>query len=142
MIGDLLLGIGGKLIDRLWPDPVERDKQKVRMLELAQAGEFKELEAELELLKGQIQINAIEAQSNSFWKSGWRPFVGWVCGTGFATQFVFGPLLTWISAMAGYTVEFPQLDMGTLMTCLFGLLGLGGMRTYEKTFGAGNGTSK
>ena len=66
---------------------------------------------------------------------GLRPFIGWVCGAGFALQFVVGPLGEWISMLAGHPVKFPQLDLGTMMPLLFGMLGLGAFRTAEKVQG-------
>jgi hypothetical protein len=82
-----------------------------------------------------MRINEIEAASNSLFVSGWRPAVAWCCTAGFALQFVVGPLLTWTSDLLGYPVPFPSMDMGTLSAMLFGLLGLSGMRTFEKVQG-------
>ena len=81
----------------------------------------------------QIEVNKVEAASNSIFKGGWRPFIGWVCGTAFAYHFVLQPLLVFILTYAGYPVpELPEFDMASLMTVLGGLLGLGGLRTFEK----------
>jgi hypothetical protein len=81
---------------------------------------------------GQLQVNAEEAKHASLFVSGWRPFVGWVCGGGFVYSFIGQPLFTWVSAMFDGPVA-PLVDTGTLLTLLLGMLGLGGMRTYEKT---------
>jgi hypothetical protein len=124
-----VLDLGGKLIDRLWPDPAQRDAAKLQLLQLHQSGE-------LQQMAGQVDINKIEAASSSVFVAGWRPFVGWTCGAGLAMQFVVGPTLTWAAALLGRQVAFPTLDMGTLLTLLFGLLGLGYMRTQEKLSGA------
>jgi hypothetical protein len=86
-------------------------------------------------MKGQVEIDKIEAANSNLFVAGWRPFIGWVCGVGLATQFLIGPLFTWIAAMFGKTVVFPVLDLGTLATLLFGMLGLSGMRTVEKVNG-------
>lgn len=83
----------------------------------------------------QNQVNTVEAQNKNIFIAGWRPFIGWVCGSGLATQFIVGPFVTWIAALAKHPVTFPTLDMGTLLTLLLGMLGLGGMRTYEKVAG-------
>lgn len=87
----------------------------------------------------QIEVNKAEASNPNLFVSGWRPYIGWVCGMACATQFVIAPLATWIAALFGKIVVFPSLDMGTLMTLLLGMLGLGGMRTYEKVNGINSG---
>ena len=89
-----------------------------------------------QLALAQIEVNKAEAASNSVWKGGWRPFVGWVCGTAFAYHFVIQPLA--IFGLAAYGMEVPALpdcEMGQLMTVLMGMLGLGGLRSFEKTKG-------
>ena len=89
-----------------------------------------------ELALAQVEVNKAEAASNSVWKGGWRPFVGWVCGTAFAYHFVLQPLA--IFGLAAYGMEVPPLpnfDMGQLMTVLMGMLGLGGLRSFEKSKG-------
>jgi hypothetical protein len=98
-----------------------------------------QLAAALALVQGQLDTNKAEASSTNLFVAGWRPFVGWVCGTGFGVQFVIGPLGEWVATMAGHPVHFPQLDLGTLMPLLLGMLGLGGMRTYEKVSGINSG---
>jgi hypothetical protein len=81
----------------------------------------------------QIDVNKVEAASNSIFKGGWRPFIGWVCGTAFAYHFVLQPLLIFVMTYLGYPVpELPEFDMASLMTVLGGLLGLGSLRTFEK----------
>ena len=81
----------------------------------------------------QIEVNKAEAASGSIFKGGWRPFVGWVCGAAFAYHFVLQPLLIFIVAVAGLQIPaLPEFDMSSLMTTLGGLLGLGGLRTFEK----------
>lgn len=86
-----------------------------------------------QLALAQVEVNKAEAASNSVWKGGWRPFVGWVCGAAFAYHFVLQPLA--IFGLAAYGMEVPPLpnfDMGQLMTVLMGMLGLGGLRSFEK----------
>lgn len=128
--------IGGKLIDRLWPNPSERDAAKLKLMELQQSGELAKLAAETELAKGQLEINVEEAKSDSLFVSGWRPFVGWVCGSAFAYHFIFQPLIIFSMAVQGRVVQTPSFDMDALFTVLLGLLGLGGFRTFEKVKGA------
>lgn len=76
-------------------------------------------------IAGQLEINKAEAASSNPFTSGWRPFVGWTCGAGFAVQFVIGPLGEWASALAGYPVKFPQMVLERMMPLLFGMPGLG-----------------
>jgi hypothetical protein len=86
-----------------------------------------------QLALAQVEVNKAEAASSSVWKGGWRPFVGWVCGAAFAYHFVLQPLA--IFGLAAYGMEVPPLpnfDMGQLMTVLMGMLGLGGLRSFEK----------
>ena len=87
-------------------------------------------------LLAQLEINKAEAASGSLFKGGWRPFVGWTCGIAFAYHFVFQPLLIFIFAYIGLeTPDLPQFDVGTLLPVLGGMLGIGGLRSYEKTKG-------
>ena len=120
-----LLDIGGKVIDRVWPDPEKAAAAKLELFKMQQSGE-------LAAMAGQMEINKVEAASSSLFVSGWRPSIGWICGAGFAVQFVIGPLAEWSAALAGHPVKFPQMDTGTMMPLLLGMLGLGGLRTAEK----------
>ena len=117
-----------KVVDRVWPDAtqVERDK-------MAQAAAM--MEAELKRELSQSSVNAEEAKSSSVFVSGWRPAVGWVCATAFAVQYIVSPIGQWAGNLAGHPVAFPVLNSDSLMTLLFGLLGLGAYRTVEKVRG-------
>ena len=87
-------------------------------------------------LLAQLEINKAEAASGSLFKGGWRPFVGWVCGIAFAYHFVLQPLLIFVLIVFNVNIpELPEFDMSTLLTTLGGLLGIGGLRTYEKKSG-------
>lgn len=135
-------GVAGKLIDRLWPDPAQAAAAKLELLKMQQTGELAQLAADTDLAKGQLAVNQAEATNADIFVSGWRPFIGWVCGSGLAFQFIANPLLTWGTQLYGKTVAVPSLDLGTLMTLLFGMLGLGYMRTTEKLAGkAGSSVS-
>jgi len=123
-----LLDIGGKVLDRVFPDPAQQAAAKLELMKLQQSGELAQL-------AGQMDINKLEATNPSIFVSGWRPAIGWICGAGFAVQFVVGPLAEWGSALYGHPVKFPQMDTGTMMPLLLGMLGLGGMRTAEKIQG-------
>ena len=85
-----------------------------------------------EINKAQIEVNKVEANSNSLFVSGWRPFVGWTCGIALCYHFVLQPFLTFLLFAFGYPITLPTFDMGTLTTVLMGMLGLGGLRSYEK----------
>ncbi len=133
-----LLKLGGGLIDRIFPDKskqaAERAKAEAALRQLA-------IDADERLAKvmgqsdaGQVEINKVEAASDSLFKSGWRPATGWVCVTGLSYQFLGHPLLTWLSSV--YTQPPPPaLDTADLITLLMGLLGLGAYRTFEKKAG-------
>jgi hypothetical protein len=89
-----------------------------------------------ELAKGQLEINKAEAQSRNIFIAGWRPFVGWTCGLALFAHFLLFPTADVVTAYLGYeTVQYPAFDMDTLMTVLLGMLGLGGMRSFEKMKG-------
>lgn len=84
----------------------------------------------------QTRLNEIEAQSPSLFKSGWRPSVGWICVAGLAYCFLLQPLFPWLIGFFRQQVPaLPSLDTGVLMTLLLGMLGLGGLRTWEKRSG-------
>ncbi len=89
-----------------------------------------------EAMLAQVEVNKAEAESGSVFKGGWRPFIGWVCGAAFAYHFVLQPFILFGVAVAGVTIpELPSFDMGSLMTVMMGMLGLGGLRSYEKKQG-------
>jgi hypothetical protein len=89
-----------------------------------------------ELAKGQLDVNKAEASHRSVWVAGWRPFIGWTCGAALAWHFVAAPFLMFVAAYLGADLpQLPTFDMDALMTVLLGMLGLGGLRTFEKTKG-------
>jgi hypothetical protein len=124
---------GSKVIDKIWPNADDAAKAKLAMLQLQQAGEFKELDSMLQLALKQADVNAIEAASEKWWKAGWRPFIGWVCGSALAYNYVIMPFLVYYTKVIVPTAgAMPYLDMGELMTLLIGMLGVGAMRSYDK----------
>ena len=132
-----IFDLAGKVFDKLFPNPEEKAKAQLELFKLQQEGAFRELEANLLMAQGQMEINKAEAESPDFFRGGWRPFIGWVCGWGLAYQFLIRPILTFILMVAETKVQtLPSLELDTLMTLLFGLLGLGAMRTAEKLKGA------
>jgi Holin of 3TMs, for gene-transfer release len=116
------------IIDKLIPDPAAKAAAQLKAVELAQSGD-------ISLNEGQIKVNVVEAASPTIFISGWRPFAGWVCGVGLLYDFLLRPLITWSTAMAGHPTEAPALDIEALMTLLLGMLGLSGMRSYDKAKG-------
>jgi hypothetical protein len=125
----LLLEVGGKVIDRLFPDPAQKAAAQLELFKLQQTGELTQI-------TGQLAINQEEAKSASVFIAGWRPFIGWVCGTAFAINFVVGPLGVFVAAFLGKTIVFPTLALTEMMPVLLGMLGLGAYRTYEKVSGS------
>lgn len=134
-----LLEVGKSLIERLFPDKekqaAERSQAELALATMAMNGDLARLNADTELAKAQIAVNNTEAGSDSLFKSGWRPAVGWTCAGGLFYQVAGRPLLGWVALNLWGWSEPPGLEMETLMTLLFGMLGLGGYRTFEKTKG-------
>lgn len=123
------------ILDKVIPDPAQAAEAKLKALELAQKGELAVLDADLKLALGQLEVNKVEAGTDMF-RGGWRPSVGWVCVFGLAYQFLLQPLLPWVVALFGATVPpLPAIDNETLMVLLTGMLGLGGLRTFERVKG-------
>lgn len=123
---EALIGPVTGLLDKF----VEDKDQKARLAhEIATMAE----KQAHQLALAQIEVNKAEAASGSIFKGGWRPFIGWTCGVAFAYHFVLQPLLIFVVTLFGVTVPaLPEFDMASLMTVLGGLLGLGGLRTFEK----------
>lgn len=126
-----VLPILSTVIEKIFPDKDKADLAKLELIRLQQTGELAMLAAATDIAKGQIEINVAEAQSDGAFKSGWRPAAGWVCVLGLLYNFIAQPLLTWLSRVYGFDAP-PQLDIQELMALLFGMLGLGGLRTHEK----------
>ncbi len=93
------------------------------------------LEAENLQKHTQLQINLAEAQHQSAFVAGWRPFIGWVCGLSLANNYILRPWAIAILSSAGKTFEFPVIDLTLMIPIMTGMLGLAGMRTYEKKQG-------
>ena len=86
-----------------------------------------------ELAKSQIEVNKAEAQSRHWFVASWRPFIGWTCGIALMWHFVLSQFILFFATMFGFSLPaLPEFDMGSLMTVLMGMLGLGGLRTFEK----------
>lgn len=122
---ELLINPVTKLLDKFIPDADEKAKLAHEIATLAERQAH-------ETALAQIKVNQEEAKHKSTFVSGWRPFIGWTCGTALAYHFIIQPLLIFILTATGQPVELPSFDMGSLMTVLMGMLGLGGLRTFEK----------
>jgi len=124
-----LIGPVTSLLDKFIPDADERAKLAHEIATMAERQAH-------EIAMAQIEVNKSEAASGSLFKGGWRPFIGWVCGIAFFYHFVLQPVLLFAIALSGAAVpDLPEFDMSTLLTVLGGLLGLGSLRTYEKSKG-------
>jgi hypothetical protein len=124
-----LIGPVTGLLDKF----IEDKDQKARLAhDIATMAEKHAHEAAM----AQTDINKAEAQHRSIFVAGWRPFIGWTCGVALAYHFVVAPLILFGVGWAGAEIpDLPQFDMESLMTVLLGMLGLGGMRTFEKAKG-------
>ena len=130
------IDFGKGLIDRFLPDPAQKAAAELELARMEQTGELAKLASATDLAKLQIQTNIEEAKNANWFVSGWRPAVGWTCAGGLFYQVIARPILGWVMQnLFGWTLP-PQLEMDTLMTVLFGMLGLGAYRTVEKVKGA------
>lgn len=132
MLGDLIKSLIGPiispLIDRI-PDPNERARAKEQV-------EQQMLAAMTSLVQGQLAINEKQATHGSIFVAGARPAIMWICGVALGWNYILQPILNWGVFIAGVDIAAaPQLDTGELTTILLGMLGLGGLRTYEKRLG-------
>ena len=131
-----LIPVLTSLLDKIFPDPTAAANAKLELIKLQQAGDLKVLDADLQIALAQAGINQAEAQSTDNFRGGWRPGAGWICVFGLGYQFILQPLLPWVLSIAGATVPpLPAIDNETLMTLLMGMLGLGGLRTFERVKG-------
>lgn len=125
-----LLDIGGKVIDRIFPDPAQKAAAQLELIKLQQSGELAQI-------TGQLEINKAEAASTNWFVAGARPFILWGCGAAMLYVSLFEPIMRFVATVAfSYKGAFPVIDTSITMQILFGLLGLGGMRTLEKVKGA------
>ena len=128
-----LLELGKVTIEKIWPDPARQQQELLKLRELAQNGMLAELDSHVKLMQGQMEINKIEAASDNIFKSGWRPFVGWSCGSAFLYAGLLEPLMRFIATVGyGYVGEFPVIDTSMMIPVLMGMLGMGAMRSYDK----------
>jgi len=125
---EAVLGLATSLIDRVFPDPAQKATAQLELLKLQQSGELAQI-------TGQLDINKIEAANVNLFVSGWRPAIGWVCALALAYQYLLRPLAGTAAVMLGHTLPpLPGLD-DNLWQLMMGMLGMGGLRTFEKVQG-------
>ncbi len=123
-----VLDIGGKLIDRMWPDPAQAATAKLELIKLQQSGDLAQM-------TGQLEINKVEAANANIFVSGWRPAIGWVCALALLYQYLVRPLAVAVFAAIGHPLPvMPGLDEN-LWQLMMAMLGMGGLRTFEKVQG-------
>lgn len=121
---DDAIAAGLTVLDKFIPDPEARAKAEEALRN-----------ALLSWDQGQMQVNAAEAASRSLFVAGWRPFIGWVCGATLAWQYVLVPLALWAAAIGGVHLPTPPSLDDILWQLMFAMLGMGGLRTFEKIKG-------
>lgn len=131
-----LIDLGTSVIERLFPDPAQQAQERLKLTELAQSGELAQLEAHVKLMLGQLEVNKTEAKHKSLFVAGWRPAVGWVCVSVLGFNYIGVYLLEFASAFLSTPVTVPsRFDMSELWPVLLGMLGVGGMRSFDKSKG-------
>lgn len=125
---NVLLPLISTVIDRVVPDKNGANKAK-------QAIEAELIANATQLNLAQAETNKIEAAHRSVWVAGWRPALGWVSALSFAWIFLLAPITQWVLLLTGNTVVLPVLQSDVLLELTFALLGLAGLRTYEKQKG-------
>jgi hypothetical protein len=131
-IWTVLIPALSQLLDKIIPDPAARENAKLALTQAENAATLQQLQLDLQAAQMQADTNKQEAASSNLFIAGWRPFIGWVCGTAFAYHFILQPVITYIMAACGHSFPLPTFDMQQLSAVLMGMLGLGGLRTIEK----------
>ena len=120
-----LIPLVGDVLDRFFPDK-EKAEQAKREIE----SQLTQHLANIDL--AQLEVNKEEAKSRNVFIAGWRPFIGWTCGIALCWTYILQPVAQFVLAQTGHLIDLPGLDMSTMMPVLLGMLGLGGLRTWEK----------
>ena len=123
-----VISVVSSVLDKIIPDNNAKEKAKAEI-------EKALIDNAAQINLTQAETNKIEASHRSIWVSGWRPFLGWVSGFGFAWVFVLSPLAQWVCALLGITITLPQLQTDVLMELTLAMLGLASLRTWEKSKG-------
>ena len=128
MIWAPIIGIIGDVLDKVIPDNNAKAKAKADI-------EKALIDNASKINLAQAETNKIEASHRSIWVAGWRPFLGWVAGFGFAWVFVIAPVAQWVCALLGIHIVLPVLHTDVMMELTIALLGLSGLRSWEKSKG-------
>lgn len=123
ILGDIIKEVGATIREVI-PDPDKRRELEIKLAELDQASQL-----------AQIEVNKVEAGSANLFVAGWRPFIGWVCGAALAYTWIVAPLLQWGISLSGRAVALPALDPDSIFPVVTAMLGLGVMRSFEKSKG-------
>ena len=123
-----LLPALGTLIDRLIPDRAAAERAKAEM-------EQQLVSAANQAALAQVEVNKVEAAHSSVFVAGWRPSIGWVCAAGLAWAFVLAPIASWTLVVLGIKAELPAIHTDYLLELVLAMLGIGGLRTFEKLRG-------
>lgn len=123
-----IISVVSSVLDKVIPDNNAKEKAKADI-------EKALIDNAAQINLAQAETNKIEANHRSVFIAGWRPFLGWVCGVGFAWIFVLNPILQWGLALYGINAVLPQLQTDVLMELTIALLGLAGLRSWEKAKG-------
>lgn len=123
-----LLPLIGTVLDRIIPDKNAKEKAKQEI-------EKTLIDNAVALNLAQAETNKIEASHRSVWVAGWRPCLGWVAALGFAWMFVAQPIAQWLILLTGHEIPLPDFQTEALLELTFAMLGLAGLRTYEKQKG-------
>ena len=128
MIWAPVIGIIGDVLDKVIPDNNAKQKAKAD-IEKALVDNASKINL------AQAETNKIEAGHRSIWVAGWRPCLGWIAALGFGWMFVLQPIAQWIMLLTGHAVPLPDFQTDALIELTFAMLGLAGLRTYEKQKG-------
>ena len=131
-----ILETGIALANKFIPDPAQKADAIFRLEELHAKGDSEKLQAEVQLILGQIEINKIEAAHPSMFVAGWRPFAGWICGLALAYATILEPFMRFFAKVGfGYGGDFPVIDTNLTMQILIGMLGLGALKSTDMKSG-------
>lgn len=143
---DAILETGLAVVERIWPDPIKKAEEQRKLIELHQNGDLAELNAHIELMLKQSDINLADAKSGNFFQSGWRPAIGWVGSISLALMYIPKALvMTYMWSYQALTIlnqwdgtgvlhmpAFPDLGVTDIIGLLMSMLGVAAMRSYDK----------
>ena len=124
LLGGGLVDSVGKIVDELHTSDEEKAQAKIKLKEL-----------ENELQTKQMDINKVEAGHKSIFVAGWRPALGWIIVIILGYSYLFQPFIAMTLKIIGKDVELPNLNLDQIFPLILGMLGLGGLRSFEKSKG-------